>query len=104
MQSVRSQRWTGGLLLLVGLGFTIWQWLGQAASGPFALEATFAFPFFAVLGLLLLAFPISRRELLERFGVDRPQSLSHYTPAQRALLVLAIAAGGANLAAHQLLR
>lgn len=104
MQSVAAQRWTGVGLLLGGGGFTAWQWLGHGASGAAALQGAFAFPFFAVLGLLLLVAPMSRRALLERHGVDRPQSSAHYTPAQKSLLALALLAGAANLARALLLR
>lgn len=104
MNSVRLQRWGGAALLLLGLGFTLWQWFGSSGSGRSSLEAAFAMPFFGVMGVSMLLFPVSRRSLLERFGVDRPQSLSHYTWEQKGLLVLAVLGGGANLAAHLMLR
>lgn len=104
MQSDRLQRGAGAALVLLGGGFTAWQWLGPAAARAESLTAVFGLPFLGVLGLAALVAPISRRDLLERFGVDRPQSLSHYTAAQKILFVLALVAGAANLAAHLMLR
>lgn len=103
MQSIAAQRWTGLALLLGGAGSTLWQWLRDAPTGELALQAAFLFPFFAVLGMTLLVAPVSRRALLERHGVDRPQLLAHYTVAQKALLWLALLAGAGNLARHVLL-
>jgi hypothetical protein len=97
MQSIAAQRWTGLGLLLGGTAATAWQWLDGRATGSAALQGAFAFPFFAVLGLALLVAPVSRRALLERHGVDRPQSLAHYSALQKALVVLALLAGSANL-------
>lgn len=102
MPSVRVQRWGGAILVLLGTVSSIWQWRGAGATDRFALEAAFLMPFCAVLGLASLVFPMSRRELLERFGVDRPHRLSHYPGTHKALFVLAILAGGANLAARAL--
>jgi hypothetical protein len=104
MQSVAMQRGVGAFLLLLGAGFTAWQWSAQAAGRPPGFQAAFAFPFVAVLGLMLLVSPTSRRELLERYGVDRPQSLAHYSAVQKLLLLASVLAGAANLAAHFALR
>lgn len=100
MQSIAAQRWTGLGLLVGGVAFSAWQWLEDRATGSAALQGAFAFPFFAVLGLTLLVAPVSRRELLERHGVDRPQGLAHYTALQKSLLALALLAGIANLLRH----
>jgi hypothetical protein len=104
MQSDRLQRGAGAALALMGAGFTVWHWIGPAAAKTSSLTAVFGLPFLGVLGVAALVAPISRRDLLERFGVDRPQSLSHYTAAQKILCLLALLAGSANLVAQLTLR
>jgi hypothetical protein len=104
MQSDRLQRAAGAALALLGVGFTAWLWFDTAAAKTSSITAVFGLPFLGVLGMAALVAPISRRDLLERFGVDRPQSLSHYTAAQKILFVLALVAGSANLTAHLTLR
>lgn len=96
--STRRQRVSGAFGLAICLGFVVWEWQHVQTGGEYHGRSAFLFPAFAVISLALLLFPISREDLLERFGIERPSSLNHYSRAQKTLFVLAFVAGGLNWA------
>jgi hypothetical protein len=90
------QRLIGPLLLLISAGFLIHQWHIALTEGRYWQKSRFLFPFFTFLGLAVLLFPMTSQECLERYGVEKPQIWSHFTSAQKALVILGVAAGVAN--------
>ncbi len=98
MKSKLQQRVAGLLMLVVGIGFTIYGWNSAMQTHRYSPKAAFLFPFFAGLGIALLAFPVTRDELMARYGVEKPRSLSHYSWGQKSVFLLAIAAGALNYA------
>jgi len=93
-----QQRVAGLFMLLVGIGFTIYGWTSAMQTHRYSPKTAFLFPFFAGLGIALLAFPVTRDELMAKYGVEKPRSLSHYSWGQKILFLVAIAAGALNYA------
>jgi len=91
-----QQRLAGLFILIIGVGFTIYGWTSAMETHRYNPKAAFLFPLFAVLGVALLAFPVTRDELMAKYGVEKPRSLSHYSWGQKILFVVAIAAGALN--------
>jgi hypothetical protein len=95
----KSIQWLLGLcVMLLGIGYTWWQWLDRMAHGTYRAKAAFVFPSFAVVGLMLMLFPVSQEELMARYGVTRPRRLAHFSLGQKVMLLLALAAGLLNAA------
>jgi hypothetical protein len=92
------QRVGGLVMLLIGIGFTIYGWTSAMETQRYSPKAAFLFPFFAGLGIALMAFPVTRDELMAKYGVEKPRSLSHYSWGQRILFLVAITAGVLNCA------
>lgn len=99
MKTRLQQRLAGLFILVVGIGFTIYGWTSALETHRYSPKAAFLFPFFAGLGIALLAFPITRDELMAKYGVEKPRSLSHYSWGQKVLFLVAFAAGALNYAA-----
>ena len=96
----RLQQRLGGLLIfIVGIGFTIYGWTSAMETHRYSPKAAFLFPFFAGLGIALMAFPVTRDELMAKYGVEKPRSLSHYSWGQKTMFLAAFAAGALNYAA-----
>jgi Zn-dependent protease with chaperone function len=98
MKTKLQQRLAGLFILLIGVGFTVYGWSSALQTRRYSPKAAFLFPVFAGLGLALLLFPVSRDELMSKYGVDRPRSLSHYSWGQKIMFLVAFAAGALNCA------
>lgn len=103
IESKIGQRLVGLLSLALGGGFTAWSWYTALHEGYYYRKAVVFFPFFAVLGLGMLLFPIDMDRLRAEHGVDKPQKLAHYPLAWKVLFVVGLAASLGNwLAISQL--
>jgi len=98
MSQKLKQRLIGVFLIVTGAGFTVYEWRHVLTSGRYSPKAAFLFPVFAMLGFAVLLFPMSKEEMLAKYGVERPSSLRHYSGSQKILFLLAIAAGAFNWA------
>ena len=98
MTSKLKQRLGGAVLIAIGAGFTVYEWHGITTTGMYHPKAAFLFPACAVLGFAPLLYPMSKEELLAKYGVERPASLRHYSWGQKVVLLLAVAAGALNWA------
>lgn len=98
MASKLKQRLVGVLLIVLGVGFTVNEWINAATEGVYHPKVAFLFPCFAVLGFAPLLFPMTKEDLLAKFGVEKPSSLGHYSMGQKIIFVLAIAAGALDWA------
>ncbi len=98
MASKPIQRLIGVLMILIGIGFVVYGWQKVLAEGVYWPKASFIFPALAFVGLAIFLYPMSKEECLERYGVEKPQSWSHFNGAQKSLIVLGFAAGALNWA------
>jgi hypothetical protein len=96
MASNLVQRLVGLAFIAVGTGMTVWMWQLALTTGDYNDWAGAIFPAFAVLGLGMLLFPIDRRELQEKFGTDKIESLNQLSPVWIGIFVLALACGVAD--------
>lgn len=93
MASPLLQRVFGLFMLLVGVGMTARSWYTALTEGYFVRGAAALGPAFAILGLAMVAFPIDKQKLLEKYGVEKPQNLSQFPLVHKVMLVLAIILG-----------
>ncbi len=98
MDQKLKQRLVGVFLIVVGTGYTVYEWRNALTSGTYHPKVAFLFPVFAMLGLAVLLFPVTKEDMLAKYGVERPSSLRHYSGGQKILFLLAIAAGALNWA------
>ena len=98
MNEKLKQRLGGVFLISLGIGFTIYEWREALTTGVYHPKVAFLCPAAAFLGLAVLLFPMTKAELLVKYGVERPSSLAHYSWGQKILFLLAIAAGALNWA------
>ena len=94
----QDQRIYGLVCIIVGGGFTVWQWYLALTEGYYYQKYVMIGPFFAVLGLGPLLFPINKKQLRKRYGVDEPQQLAHYPLSWKILFFVALAATLGNWA------
>jgi hypothetical protein len=94
----RWKQQVGGLFVaLLGAGFTGWSWYTALYRGYFYGKASMLFPAFLVLGLGMMVFPSYREErIARREDISRLQGWRLITPRWWAILIVALAAGGAN--------
>ncbi len=84
-------------MALLGAGFTGWSWLTALYPGYFYRKASMLFPAIIVLGLGLVIFPGYKEERIARGeDISRLQGWKLITPRWWAILIIALAAGGAN--------
>ena len=94
----RKQQLGGLLMALLGAGFTAWGWYTALYRGYFYPKASMLFPAVLILGLGLICFPGYREERLARGeDISRLQGWRLITTRWWTILVVALAAGGANL-------
>ena len=95
---LRWKQQVGGLgMALIGAGFTAWGWYTALYQGYFYRKASMLFPAFFILGLGLVILPSYREERIARGeDISRLQGWRLITPRWWAVLVVALAAGGAN--------
>ena len=96
MVSKNKQRLFGVILLLVGVGFTLGAWYEAITLSHYAKFSAVAFPVLAFFGLTLVVSPIDKNMLQEKFGIDSPTSMEHYTVLQKVLLYSGAAAAVVN--------
>ncbi len=94
----RWKQQVGGLVLaLLGAGFTAWGWYTALYRGYFYPKASMLFPALLIVGLGLIIFPGYREERLARGeDISQLQGWRLITARWWAILVIALAAGGAN--------
>ncbi len=95
----RWKQQLGGLLMaLLGAGFTAWGWYTALFRGYFYPKASMLFPALFIVGLGLTIFPGYREERIARGeDISRLQGWRLITARWWAVLVVGLAAGGANL-------
>jgi hypothetical protein len=94
----RQQQKLGGLfILIIGIGFTLWNWHNLLAHGFYYRKTALIFPMFAVIGLGLIIFPGYREERLAKGeNIENLSGLRLLTPRWWAILGAALLAGGLN--------
>lgn len=95
MSSVKRNL-VGLALILVGAGFTAGAWYEAITLSHYAKLSAIGFPVLFFLGLMMIVAPVDKAMLQEKFGVDAPTSMAHYTPMQKILLYGCVAAALAN--------
>jgi len=84
-------------MALLGAGFTGWSWYTALYQAYFYRKASMLFPAFFVLGLGIIMLPGYKEERIARGeDISRLQGWRLITPRWWAVLVVALAAGGAN--------
>jgi hypothetical protein len=96
IESKIGQRLVGVFMLALGAGFTAWSWHTALTEGYYYEAAVALFPAFAVIGVGMILFPIDVARLRAEHGVDKPQSLAHYPPVWKVLMVVALAVALGN--------
>lgn len=82
----------GLALILVGAGFTAGAWYEALTLSHYAKWSAIGFPVLLFIGLMMVFAPVDKRMLQEKFGVDAPTSMDHYTPMQKMLVYACVAA------------
>jgi hypothetical protein len=102
-ESKASQRLAGLFLLVLCGGITgaTWEltlarWGRDTTGDPCYAVLSVFFPWFALVGLGFLLFPLDRHRLLALHGVTAPRRLTHLPPSWRALYCLGLLGGIAN--------
>lgn len=98
MASKGVQRLIGLLMVVGGIVFTAQGWRSVMVEGMYRPKAAFFLPVIVFLGLAVALYPMTKEECLAKYGVEKPQSWSHFAPMQKVLAVLGIAAGLLNWA------
>jgi len=93
-----QQRLGGILIALIGAAFTYWEWRQAFTTGTYHPKAAMLFPAFATLGIGLLIFPMSKEDLLAKYGVEKPRSPRHYPLGLKFFLGLALIVGALDWA------
>ena len=89
-------RLIGGLMLLVGVGFTVWMWQMALSEHRYYVKASILFPASAVLGLWILLYPQDTR-LEPPEGVSTLQKIKAMPVRWRVALIIALLLGFANV-------
>lgn len=83
----------GGLLiLLIGVLGNIYNWYQVLNTGKFFVKASILFPFFALLGLSIILYPMTKEERIAKFGTEQIP-LSGYPLGQKILVGLGLLIG-----------
>lgn len=98
MASKGLQRLIGVIMLIAGIGLTAQGWQSVMVDGMYRPKAAFFLPVIAFLGLAVALYPMTKEECLARYGVEKPQSWSHFAPMQKVLAAAGVAAGLLNWA------
>lgn len=96
MTSDSKQKLIGVALILVGAGFTFGTWYEAITLSHYSKLSAAGFPLLFFIGLLVVFAPVDKVMLQEKFGVDAPKSMEHYTTAQKVLVYSAAAAAVLN--------
>jgi hypothetical protein len=96
MKSKLGQRLVGVFLLLLGGGFTAYEWHTFLADHTYDRKAAAVFPAFAVAGLGALLFPVDMAEMKAKYGLEKIEKLSELPPVWWVIVGLAVAAGLGN--------
>ena len=81
----------GLAFILIGAGFTVGAWYEALTLSHYAKLSAIGFPVLLFIGLMMVFAPVDKRMLQEKFGVDAPTSMEHYTPMQKILVYACIA-------------
>lgn len=94
----RKKQQLGGLFIaLTGAGFTAWGWYTALYKGYFYNKASVIFPAFFIIGAALVLFPGYKEERITRGeDISELSGISLLTTRWRVILIIALAAGGAN--------
>ncbi len=92
MASKMKMRLLGLSCVLVGGGLTVNGWYVAHTYGDIWKPGAIIFPMILFVGLMALLVPVDKEALKARYGVEVPQTMEHYTGAQKAIVF-----GGAAL-------
>jgi hypothetical protein len=96
IRSKPIQRLVGLLVLALGAGGTVWVWYTALSEGYYYRKTDIIFPFFAVIGLGFVLFPIDMDELRAEHGVEQIQHFRQLPPEWKVFALGAVAAGLGN--------
>jgi hypothetical protein len=96
--SEKEQRIYGLVSVIAGSVCTVGSWYIALTEGFYYRKFVFFFPFFAVFGFGPLWFPICKKRVGKRYGVDIPQPAAQYPLSWKILFFVALAAALGNLA------
>ena len=89
LTSKMNQRLLGLVFLIVFGGATAYCWYTALTESWYSAYVV-VLPFFAVLGLGVLVFPLDKDQLRAEHGVDKPEKWAHYPRTWKLMVVVAI--------------
>lgn len=95
IESKSGQRWSGVLLLAIGIAGTAWTWYSVRTTGKY-LRMEVVLPGFAVMGLAMLLFPMDVAKFRAENGGRKPDQTKDMPTVWGVMLLFAVAACGLN--------